>query len=128
MAVVIFATYACLGGDIGETLSGVVAEKVVLPPVDDVQVRPAVVVIVGKSGTAAVAVGQGNARGEGGTAEGAIAVVAEEAVGSFGVGDVEVYPAILVVVAPCLANGAVVALARLGNACGTADVLEEGGG
>ena len=119
-----FVPHARLRGDINKALSRFVVEEGVAAPVEHVKVEPAVVVVVGKGGATADGVWQGNGLGVGGTAKSAVAVVAEEAVCSGGVADVEIDPAVSIIVAPRLTDGAVVALAGVDNACRTADVGE----
>ena len=122
--------------DVGEAPTSIVVEEDVAAVTEHVEVGPAVVVVVGEDGPAANVFGQTHRRRQGGDGEGAVAVVAVEGVGAELVGDVEVDPAIPVVVAPGLAGHDVPVAedpivrrkprVRGGNAGGRADIGEGG--
>ena len=76
---------------------------------EDVEVAPAVVVVVGPDGAAGPGVGQGHAGGLLGDAEGAVAVVAVQRARALAAGQEQVDPAVVVVVAPGLADAEVAA-------------------
>ena len=86
-------------GHVAEAGAGLVAQQDVGAVGDDVEVAPAVVVIVGPHGAAGPGVGQGHVGGLLGDAEGAVAVVTVQRARALAAGQEQVEPAVVVVVA-----------------------------
>ena len=98
---------------VAEALAAVVVEQHVLLTAQHQQIGPAVVVVVGPARAAAVVLEERHLVVERRDAERAVAVVAVEGVRPHAVGDVQVQPAVAVVVGPGLA-GDLIALRVLG--------------